>query len=135
MADYTAIKALCNDPKVRERLSDTVSEIDPERFLAEPRNVILFDGLNAMFFLWRWVGIYEVHILFRSRGWQALAACRQMIGAVFNEGAGMLLAVIPADLRHVQWFARQFGFQRRGEIETIEGRAILFQLEATQWGS
>jgi hypothetical protein len=133
VADHEAIKALCNDPAVRGRMSDTVTEIDPLGWLQEPRNVVLFDGENAALFLWRWIGIYEVHVLFRCRGRKAVALGREMLTLMFNSGAGMILCVVNFRLPEAAWFARRMGFTSRGLIQTIEGASEMFQLESQQW--
>lgn len=135
VADYEAIKAICNDPAVRKGMSDEDSEIDPLHWLVEPRNIILWDGENAAFFLWRWVGIYEGHILFRTRGAKALSLASEMLAAMFGAGAGMILAVVNYRLPHAAWFLRKLGFSSRGLIQTVEGTGEMFQIEAGQWVS
>lgn len=130
VADYDAIKAICNDPAVRKHMSDTTTEIDPLQWLMEPRNIILFDGDNVALFLWRWIGIYEGHVLFRSRGKQALVIAQTMLAMIFSTGAGMVLAVVNHRLPHAAWFLRRLGFSPRGMVQTIEGASEMFQLEA-----
>lgn len=135
--DLEHIKAICNHHSIRRHWDDPYAEVDPTRWLADPRNVILFDGMNAGIFLWRWIGIYEVHCLFTAKGNDAIELGRGMIGAMFSAGAGMLLTVIPDThgMRHVRWFARRMGFASRGHIQTIEGPSEMLQLEASQWVS
>lgn len=134
-ADYEAIKAICNDPAVRKGMSDETTEIDPLHWLVEPRNIILIDGENVLFFLWRWVGIYEAHILFKARGREALRLASEMVSAIFAMGAGMILAVINYRLPHAAWFVRKLGFSSRGLVQTVEGAGEMFQIEAAQWVS
>jgi hypothetical protein len=110
-----------------EQIKELCDGEDPTRWLAEPRNVLLLDGPNCLMFLWRWVGIYEVHIQFTAKGREAQRVCRAMLDAM---PAALLLAVIPKEKRHVGLFARRMGFQFRGEIETIEGLSEMYQLEA-----
>lgn len=107
---------------------------DAARWLADPRNIILMEGDNAALFLWRWVGIYEGHVLFTKRGKLALDLGSYMLGMMFKSGAGMILAVISKELPQASWFVRQLGFSRRGEIDTIQGPCEMYQLEAAQWG-
>lgn len=130
--DLEHVKSLVNHPKIRRFQSDTETELDPSPWLADPRHVVLVEGDNAMVFAWRWVGIYEVHILFTVSGCAAVNLCREMLGQMFAAGTVMLLAVIPENLRHVILFARRFGFAFKGRIETIEGICEMYQLEAGQ---
>lgn len=126
--DIPHVKAICNHYSIRRHWADPYAQVDPTRWIEDPRNIILFDGMNAGIFLWRWIGIYEVHCLFTCKGNGALSLGREMIGAV---GAPMILTVIPDNLRHVKWFARKLGFRSRGHIQTIEGLSEMLQLEAT----
>jgi hypothetical protein len=135
LGDYALVKKLCNHPKIRRHQNDTTTELDPIPWFADPRHIILIDGDNCMVFAWRWIGIYEVHILFTLSGRQATDLCRAMLNLMLNGPAQMLLAVIPKHLRHVILFARRFGFAFKGETETIEGPCQLYQLEAAQWAS
>lgn len=110
--------------------ADLIQELcdgtDPYRWLADPRNILLLEGRNCLMFLWRWVGIYELHIQFTAKGRAAETICRAMLDAV---PAAMLLAVIPKEKRNVCLFARRMGFGPRGEIETIEGLCEMYQKE------
>lgn len=133
--DLEHIKSICNHYTIRRHWDDPYAEVDPSKWLADPRNVILFEGDNCGLFLWRWIGIYEVHCLFTAKGNDAIELGRSMIGLMFQTCAGMLLTVIPVGLRHVKWFARRMGFESRGLIETIEGQSEMLQLEAGQWAS
>lgn len=135
MADYDAVKAICNDPAIRARMSDAETEIDPAAWLLEPRNIILIEGDNVALFLWRWVGIYEGHVLFRCRGKEALALGREMLDLMFDAGAGMILALANYRLPEAAWFLRRLGFTSRGLVQTVEGPSEMFQLEAGQWAS
>lgn len=131
--DHSAVMAICNDPLVRRRMSDSATIIDPAAWLADPRNVVLWDGDNVAMFLWRWVGIYEGHVLFRTRGRAALKLGRDMLDLMFGAGAGMILAVIHEELPEAAWFVRRLGFGSRGLIETIEGTSEMFQMESARW--
>lgn len=119
-------RASLDDTDLIQQLCDGT---DPTRWLADPRNILLLDGANCLMFLWRWVGIYELHIQFTATGREAERICRSMLAAV---PAAMLLAVIPKEKRNVRLFARRMGFEARGEIETIEGLCEMYQLEAAR---
>lgn len=106
---------------------------DPRRLLADPRNIFLLEDDNLAMFLWRWIGIYEGHVLFAKRGKLALDLGSYFLDVMFKCGAGMILAV--AMPRPARWFLRQLGFQSKGLIETVEGESEMFQLEAAQWDS
>lgn len=98
---------------------------DPERVLAEPRNIVLFEDNNCAMFLWRWTGIYEGHVLYTIKGRAADELARRMLEVM--RGA-MILAVTPQ--RHVGLFLRRLGFEFRGEVETIGGEmSQMYQLE------
>ena len=130
--DYQHIKYLLNHPKIRRHQSDPYTELEPA-WLNDPRHIVLFDGDNAMVFVWRWIGIYEVHILFTASGTEAINLCRSMLQVMLTGPAMMLLAVIPQKLRHVRLFARRFGFIPKGVEVTSEGLCELYQLEAARW--
>jgi hypothetical protein len=117
-------RATLDDADLIQELCDGA---DPHRWLADPRNILLLDGRNCLMFLWRWVGIYELHIQFTAKGKEAERICRAMLVAV---PAAMLLAVIPKKKkRNVRLFARRMGFVLRGEVETIEGLCEMYQKE------
>lgn len=118
--DYEEVKALCG-------------EMDPHRWLADPRNIILIEGDDCALFLWRWIGIYEAHVLFKSRGKQAINRGGLWLDMMFKSGAAMILCVISKELPQASWFARQLGFSHRGDIDTIQGLSEMYQLEASQW--
>lgn len=128
LADYEEIKAICNHPSM-----GWPHEVDPHNWLADPRNIVLFEDGNCAMFLWRWIGIYEAHVLFTKRGQQALDLGSLMLTAMFRSGAGMILSVVSKERRAASWFARQLGFNFRGEIESIEGLSEMYQLESREW--
>jgi hypothetical protein len=105
---------------------------DPERWLAEPRNIILIEDDNVALFLWRWIGIYEAHVLFTARGKVAVEMGNLWLETMFNCGAAMILAVVPKGRRRAAWFARRMGFEFKGEIETIEGLSEMYQRESAR---
>jgi hypothetical protein len=119
-------------------LLDTICErdglkCDSRRWIADPRNIILIEDDNAALFLWRWVGIYEGHVLFAKRGKMAIGLGALFIDVMLKAGGHMLLAVISTENPKASWFVRQLGFRCRGEIETIEGPSEMYQLEASEW--
>jgi hypothetical protein len=123
LADYDEVKAVCEKCGM---------PADPERWLADPRNIILIEGENVALFLWRWIGIYEAHVLFTKRGKLAVDLGALWLDAMFKCGAAMILAVVSKERRQASWFARKLGFQFRGEIETIEGLSEMYQLESAR---
>ncbi len=100
---------------------------DAERWLAEPRNVVLWDGANVALFLWRWIGVYEGHVQFEARGREAIDLAGQMLGLMRGAGAAVIIAVTSQPA--AAWFLRQIGFTSYGLIPTIEGMSEMFQLE------
>lgn len=108
-------------------------EIDPARWLEDPRNIILHEDGNAMLFLWRWVGVYEAHIMFKARGAEAFNLALRFMDEIFAAGGTIIRAVIHQDLKHVSWFVRRHGFSFEGVVETAEGPCEMYQLEASQW--
>lgn len=125
--DYEEVKAICNHPSVGW------DGIDPANWLADPRNIILVEGENCALFLWRWIGIYEGHVIFTKRGKLALDLAHLFLDVMFKSGAAMILAVVSRERRKASWFVRRLGFQFRGEIETFEGPSEMYQLEAQKW--
>lgn len=116
--DCDQFKAICDRLEIPS---------DPERVLAEPRNIVLIEGENLAMFLWRWPGIYEGHVLYTAKGKEAEALARRMLESM---SGAMILAVTPQ--RHVGLFLRRLGFRFHGTVETIEGLSQMYQLEATR---
>jgi hypothetical protein len=123
LADSEGIKAVCDKCGM---------PADLEKWLADPRNIALIEGENVALFSWRWIGIYEAHVLFTARGTDALAIGREWLSAMFDAGAQMILAVVPEERKQAAWFARRLGFGFRGRIETIEGLSEMYQLESAR---
>jgi hypothetical protein len=123
LADSEDIKAICDKCGM---------PADLDKWLADPRNIALIEGDNVALFSWRWIGIYEAHVLFTARGQAALAIGREWLSAMFGGGAQMILAVVPEERRRAAWFARKLGFGFRGRLETIEGLSEMYQLESAR---
>lgn len=123
--DYEEVKAIFE----REGGSD------PAKLLADPRNIILIEDDNCVAFTWRWIGIYEGHVMFAKRGKLAIDLGAFCLDLMFKHGAAMILAVISKERRQAIWFVRKLGFQFKGEIESIEGLSEMYQLEAATWAS
>lgn len=107
-------------------------DFDPAEWLADPANFALVDGDDLGMFEAgdEWPGPLTAHVLFASRGKQALTTARAMLDQAFAFGATSILGETPASLSHALLFARMLGFVPYGEAERPMGRVILSALNA-----
>lgn len=101
---------------------------DNENFKEGSDHVVLTDNRNYMIFEFIKKNLYSTHILFRSRGKEALDICSEMLSWMFDNRTEALQALVPSDQKRVAWFARQMKFKELGEVETIAGPHRIFYI-------
>lgn len=105
-------------------------DFDPAQWLADPANFALVDGDDlGMFEASEWPGPLTAHVLFASRGQQALETAQTMLSQAFAYGATEILGETPVSLPHALAFAEKLGFVPYGEEDRLMGRVILSRLD------
>jgi hypothetical protein len=78
--------------------------------------------------------IYQVHVLFVSRGRAAVASLREALRQMFeNYGADLIFGLVPDFRREVKLLARWAGMKFVRTRETSEGLCELFVLSKEMW--
>lgn len=107
--------------------------LDAADWIADPSHFALRDGDDLALFEAgdEWPGPLCAHVLFASRGRQALDVARAMLAQAFAFGATRILGETPVKYRHALLFVRRLGFVPYGEAELDGERLILSALENT----
>lgn len=79
-------------------------------------------------------GNYEVHVLFVSRGREAIEHVRKAFQIMFAEyGAKLIFGMVPAFRRDVKLLARWTGCKFVGQRQTSQGPCELYVLSNSMW--
>lgn len=77
---------------------------------------------------------YQVHVLFVSRGREAIRHVRAALRIMFVEhGAKLVFGLVPDFRRDVKLLARWVGLKSAGRRETSEGPCELYVLSDSMW--
>lgn len=80
--------------------------------------------------------VYEIHVLFHSRGRASVASGREAIRRMFEDyGADLIFGLIPDFRRDVKIWARWIGMKFIRMRETVEGPCELFVLSKEMWSN
>ena len=112
-------------------------DFDAAEWLSNPANFTLVDGNDLGMFeaTGEWPGPLMAHVLFRSRGKQALETARAMLDQAFAFGATEIVGETPVTLPHALLFARRLGFVPYGEADRFMGRVILSKYANSKAGT
>lgn len=104
-------------------------------WLSIPGNVaVSFDNGDIALFDDEGDGTYEGHLLFTSRGKEALRHVKEAFSTMFIEyGAKLLFGLVPEDRRDVKLLLRWAGARSRGLRYTVHGFCELFILTNASW--
>lgn len=104
-------------------------------WLAFPGNIaVTFDNGDVTLFDREDEGIYEIHVLFNSRGRQAIQHGREAIRTMFlAHGATLIMGLVPVIRSDVKMFARWIGMRPSGLRQTRYGLCELFVLSKFMW--
>jgi hypothetical protein len=110
-------------------------------WLADESNIpITFDNGDILLFDAEGDGIYQVHVLFQSRGRKAIEHVREAFRIMFTEHKCSLIFGLVPDFRgDVKLLARWTGMRSAGERWALEGPGLpetkfeLFVLSKFQW--
>lgn len=109
-------------------------DFDAAAWLANPANFALANGDDlGMFEAEEWPGPLSAHVIFASRGEQALATAHAMLAHAFGYGATHILGETPLELPHAIGFAAKLGFEPYGEDDRPMGRVSLSKLTRENW--
>jgi len=79
-------------------------------------------------------GVYQGHLLFKSRGREAIESAKECFRRMFaDHGASVIYGLIPPDRRDVKLLLRWAGAKSRGERYTVHGLVELFVLSKDMW--
>lgn len=108
-------------------------------WLAFPGNVpVEFDNGDIALFDYEGDGAYQGHLLFKSRGRQAIEHARKAFAIMFQDhGADLLFGLVPRTAEHyrrdVALMLRWSGAKSRGIRATKNGPCELFVLSKFMW--
>lgn len=104
-------------------------------WLAHPGNIaITSDKGDVTLFDYEGDDIYEIHVLYVSRGREAINQASKAIRTLFEEhGASLIYALVPAIRPDVKMLARWAGMRSAGLRSTPYGTCELFVLSKFQW--
>lgn len=108
-------------------------------WLASPGNVaVTFDNGDVMLFDWEGDDTYQTHVLFKSRGREAINHAREGLRQIFQDhDAPLVMALVPRTDEHnrrdVALLARWVGMKSLGLRQTSEGPCELFILSKFMW--
>ena len=123
--DAEQVGAVMNHADVRPHIGPGPEVIDPAGFLADPRNIALFNEHGGFLFHCHAPGVYEVHTQFlkSGRGRQALEAAKYAAFVMFTRSDCMEITTkIQADNKRAIWLTEAMGFE------------FLFEAEQEGWG-
>lgn len=102
-------------------------------WLATPGNVPIVMGGDIALFDDEGDAIFQMHVLFVSRGRAAVASAREAIRQMFDRGASLIFGLVPAFRRDVKLLARWAGMKFRETLQTVHGPCELFVLSKEMW--
>lgn len=109
-------------------------------WLARPGNVPITFGEDVVLFDYEGAGTYQVHVLFKSRGKDAIGRIRESFRRMFlNHDCDLIFGMVPDFRRDVKLLARWTGMRSAGERWAFEGPGLpdtkfeLFVLSKAQW--
>jgi hypothetical protein len=95
---------------------------------------IVSDAGDVTLFDYQSDGIYEIHVLYVSRGREAIKQAVEAIRIMFErQGASLIFAMAPIIRPEVRLLARWAGMRSAGLRDTTEGLCELFVLSKFQW--
>jgi hypothetical protein len=98
-------------------------------WLAEPGNIAIVDGEDIALFDDEGDNVYEMHVLFKSRGRAAIDAGKASLRRMFEDhNASLIFAKVPAIRPDVNLFARWIGLKFIGLRSTAYGPCHIFAL-------
>jgi hypothetical protein len=104
-------------------------------WLASEGNIpIVFENGDIALFEHEGEGTYEGHLLFESRGREAISHARKAFEIMFTKhGAKLILGLVPDFRRDVKLLARWAGGKSVGKRSTSNGVCELFILSDAMW--
>lgn len=104
-------------------------------WLARPGNIpVVFDNEDVILFDDEGGGIYQVHVLLKSRGRKAIERIRRAFFTMFAaHDASLIFGMAPVIRPEVSMMARWVGMRSSGLRPTAYGDCELFVLSKAQW--
>lgn len=104
-------------------------------WLASSGNIpVTFDNGDVVLFDNEGEGVYQIHVLFVSRGRKAIEHVREAFRILFtNHDARLIMGLVPDFRRDVKLLARWTGCKSAGMRPTRNGPCELFVLSKFMW--
>ena len=100
----------------------------------DPRNIPIVEGDDIALFDYEDFGIYQVHVLYESRGRAAIDFTKRAFARMFEDhGAQAIFGLVPDFRRDVKLLARWTGMKYVGKRSTDCGLCELFVLAKDMW--
>lgn len=108
--------------------------LDGASWLASPANIPFDCDGDITLFEGEGNGIFEIHILYKSTGADAVRAAKTAMGWLFDtHDARMIFGMVPIFQKHVNLIARWSGMKPVGMRETAHGVCDMFVLPKEMW--
>jgi len=109
--------------------------LDGAAWLSNAGNIpITFDNGDIALFDDEGRGTYEVHILFKSKGREAIDNLKEAFRRMFTDhNAELIIGLVPDFRRDVKMVARWAGGKSGGKRQTSEGLCEIFVLSKLMW--
>jgi hypothetical protein len=95
-------------------------------WVADPRNVAVWEGDDLALFDYVGPGMYEGHFLFQSRGKEAVRVAKLLTHRMFDHGAKMLIGYVPLENRKAGVIAHMAGYHYAGIKQTEYGPMMVY---------
>lgn len=135
MSKDRILEAIRNEPTARALTDADQAYIDA--WTNNPANIVIETGAQlADLSLFDDVmpGVVNMHVIFSSRGKEAITSAKEAIAAVFaTTPVHTILACVPANRRDVNMLARWTGFKFIEQVILPEGPSDMFLLSRNNW--
>lgn len=126
MPNNTIIEAIDRSP-----LNRGLRGVD---WVADARNVAVMQDDDLVLFDYESEGVYQIHLLLRSKGRRAIDRIREAFRRMFDEyGAKTLFGLVPEFRRDVRLMARWVGGKFAEKQLTEDGPCELFIVAKSEW--
>ncbi len=105
-----------------------------EEWCADPSNIPIIAGSDVTLFDGEGAGVYQAHLLYKSRGRAAILRLKEAVAEMFAmHGAQLIFALVPDFRKDAAFVARSVGGKFVGKRNTLYGKCDLFVLSKEMW--
>ena len=103
-------------------------------WLADNRNIPVVVDEDVTLFDYESAGMYQVHVLYKSRGRQAIDRAKEAFAEMFTKhNASVIIGLVPDFRRDVKLVARWTGGKNTGLVETEHGPCEVYVWTDEMW--